>query len=95
MVISAVVAFALIFRYIELGPAKLIPAVLPALVCALLMYGVLVIYREAVSLHIGPVATLLTMVVLGVGAYVAFSLAFNRALVAEFWGTVRGVLRSV
>lgn len=95
-ILSSVVAFGLIMRYLHIRVDVLLAPVIRSTCAAALMFVAVWAFRNQVAIpgNYSEILTLFLSVGIGVIAYVAATALCNRALLDEFLGTLRRVVAS-
>jgi PST family polysaccharide transporter len=95
MVISSLIAFGLIVRYLDFPVREIVGPIARSGSSALLMFGGVKGFQSLAStLEMARPITLLSSVILGAIVYLASSWLINRAMVVEFCRTAMGVLKA-
>ncbi|MEM7165575.1 MAG: polysaccharide biosynthesis C-terminal domain-containing protein, partial [Planctomycetota bacterium] len=93
-IVSSVVAFALILRYLQIRVDELFAPLIRSACAASLMFVAVWAFRSYVALpgNYSGAVTLSVSVGIGVVSYAAATALCNRPLLVEFFGTMRSVL---
>ncbi len=93
-ILSALIAFVLIVRYLNLGVSELLAPLVRSTASALVMYILVRVFQHQLldGLTSSTLVGLLSSVLVGVVVYLAGTLLWNRALLVEFSETIKEAL---